>query len=126
MTIRSIALVSLIILLAASTAFYFLASPPKEWTSLDYENLDLDELKVSVSGFSGDDSFKDGFGWIDRTLFVENRLRVLEGVSPNSPGDRKIALVFIERWIALPFSELSRLQQENVYVREGYDIIGGV
>lgn len=126
MTIRSIALIFLIAVLAVPTAFYLLASPPKEWTALDYENLDIDALKVSVPGFSGDSSFKNGFGWIDRTLFFENRLRVLEGVSPKSPGDKKIALVFIERWIALPFSGLSQLRQESVYVRDGYDIIGGV
>jgi hypothetical protein len=53
-------------------------------------------------------------------------LRILEGVSPNSPDEKKVTLVFIERWIDLPFLELFRLQQKNVYVRDGYNIIGGV
>lgn len=126
MTHRAIISISFAVFLAASIAFYFWASPPKEWASLDYENVNLEELKLSVPGFAGDNSFKDGFGWVDRTLVFENRLRILEGVSPNSPDEKKITLVFIERWIDLPFLELSRLQQKNVYVRDGYNIIGGV
>ena len=89
MTIKSTISTSFAVLLAASIAFYFWSSPPKEWASLDYESVNLEELKVSIPGFAGDSSFKDGFGWVDRTLGFENRLRILEGVSPNSPDEKK-------------------------------------
>jgi len=71
MNAKTLFIIALIALPASILLAYAMGSPPEDWKNLDYTQANLSELKSDFSGYTGDLSFKTGYGWIDPHFVFE-------------------------------------------------------